>query len=300
MSRETTDDGVRTAAFDWLAKRQEILGEPVFDYNELQRGFDLHGIRVNLVGQKGIWKPRLCEWPLSILTKAMRPGAPRPYEDAFEDRQLCYKYRGVNPGHPDNVGLRDAMRLGVPLVYFFGISPGKYMAQWPIFVVGDDPGTLEFRMQLDEQNAVGEGDPGVRAYRTHLMKVRLHQITFREKVLRAYRSQCALCRLRHRGLLDAAHILPDSEGGQPVVVNGLSLCKLHHAAFDKMFLGIRPDHIVEIRRDVLEEEDGPMLLHGLKNLHRKKIVVPHRLQDQPDVQLLTERFQRFQQAPLRS
>ena len=55
--------------------------------------------------------------------------------------------------------------------------------------------------------------PGVR---------RLHQATFRERVLHAYRTSCAICRLRHRELLDAAHILPDGHPrGEPVVPNGL-------------------------------------------------------------------------------
>ena len=43
--------------------------------------------------------------------------------------------------------------------------------------------------------------------------------------------RCALCRLRHQELLDAAHITPDSEAeGEPLVSNGVVLCKLHHAA----------------------------------------------------------------------
>jgi hypothetical protein len=59
-------------------------------------------------------------------------------------------------------------------------------------------------------------------------------------VLRAYRDCCAVCRLRHEELLDAAHILPDGHPrGEPVVRNGLALCKLHHAAFDRHILGIR-------------------------------------------------------------
>jgi hypothetical protein len=38
-------------------------------------------------------------------------------------------------------------------------------------------------------------------------------------------------------LLDAAHILPDGHPkGEPVVPNGLALCKLHHAAFDRQRL----------------------------------------------------------------
>ena len=40
----------------------------------------------------------------------------------------------------------------------------------------------------------------------------------------------ALCRLRHQELLDAAHITPDGDAeGEPVISNGVALCKLHHA-----------------------------------------------------------------------
>ncbi len=99
-----------------------------------------------------------------------------------------------------------------------------------------------------------------RSYVTRLTKQRMHQQQeFRQRVLRAYCEQCAICRLRHVELLDAAHILPDGHPrGEPVVPNGVALCKLHHAAFDRHFLGVRPDLTVELRPDVLREPDGPM------------------------------------------
>ena len=60
---------------------------------------------------------------------------------------------------------------------------------------------------------------------------RIHQRAFRERVLVAYGGKCAFCTLGYRELLDAAHIIPDSElRGEPVVSNGMSLCRLHHAA----------------------------------------------------------------------
>jgi len=43
---------------------------------------------------------------------------------------------------------------------------------------------------------------------------------------------------------------------------------------DKHFLGIRPDYVIEIRKDLLDEEDGPMLIHGLKDLNNRKIILP--------------------------
>jgi len=47
-------------------------------------------------------------------------------------------------------------------------------------------------------------------------------------------------------------------------INGLALCKLHHAAFDANIIGVTPDLEVTVRLDVLQEIDGPMLQHGLQ------------------------------------
>ena len=95
----------------------------------------------------------------------------------------------------------------------------------------------------------------------------------RATVLHAYDTRCAVCALRHVELLDAAHIVSDrEEAGIAAVRNGLALCKIHHAAFDSSVLGIRPDLVVEIRSDVLNEIDGPMLEHGLKGRHRQPLM----------------------------
>ena len=34
--------------------------------------------------------------------------------------------------------------------------------------------------------------------------------------------------------------------------NGVAMCAIHHRAFDRAVLGIRPDHVIEIRQDVLD------------------------------------------------
>ncbi len=44
-------------------------------------------------------------------------------------------------------------------------------------------------------------------------------------------------------------------------------------ALDGRGLGVRPDLIIEWRRDILEETDGPMLLHGLRETRARKLVV---------------------------
>jgi len=199
------------------------------------------------------------------------------------------------------------MRHKIPLVYFHGVMPGRYVAVWPVYIVGDNPGQLTFTVAMDDSMSVdmwerrlsGEDIPDPaedvrRVYKTSALRVRLHQRAFRERVLDAYRLQCAVCRLKHPELLDAAHIIPDSDPeGEPVVQNGLSLCKLHHAAYDKQFIGIRPDYIVEIRHDLLEEVDGPMLQHGLKELHHQAIQLPRNVHRHPDPDRLDSRFKKF-------
>ncbi|MDF1501235.1 MAG: HNH endonuclease signature motif containing protein [Anaerolineales bacterium] len=99
-----------------------------------------------------------------------------------------------------------------------------------------------------------------------------------------------------RQLLDAAHIIPDMEArGDPAVRNGLALCKLHHAAFDSFMIGISPDYEVFVREDILHEEDGPMLVHGLQGLHGQAILHPGREADWPSQDWLEFRYQRFLQ-----
>lgn len=100
--------------------------------------------------------------------------------------------------------------------------------------------------------------------------------------------------MKHDSLLDAAHIIPDSEeAGEPLVSNGLSLCKLHHAAFDQNILGISPDFITEIRTDILNETDGPMLKYGLQEMHGLRISLPRRQEDKPNREALAERYKLF-------
>ena len=130
-----------------------------------------------------------------------------------------------------------------------------------------------------------------------MTRQRLHQPVFREQVLHAYRSTCAVCRLRHSELLDAAHIIGDAEfGGDPIVPNGLSLCKIHHAAFDRNFLGITPALKVQINSRLLNEVDGPMLKHGLQEMHGSTIDIPRKLAAQPDRERLKTRYERFKAA----
>lgn len=294
------DERIRSAVFAWLAdQHSEVLSRTALEE------FRIGDQRIPLVGPRGIWKPAVCELPISITTTFSGP-----YDDGqdMDTGRIRYAYRGTNPLHPDNVGLRQAWQDRVPLVYFLAVQPGWYLASWPAFVTGDDPATLHFVVQVDtpalglaastvaEAVSDDEGDAR-RAYVTRSVRQRLHQVAFRERVMRAYAYQCAMCRLRHRELLDAAHITPDTDPeGEPVISNGLALCKLHHAAFDSFFFAVRPDYTVEVRRSILAETDGPMLVVGLQEIHGKVIQLPQRRTDRPDPRRLENRYARFLEA----
>jgi putative restriction endonuclease len=71
------------------------------------------------------------------------------------------------------------------------------------------------------------------------------------------------------------------------------MCKIHHAAYDANILGIRPDHVVEVRNDILTEIDGPMLRHGLQEMHGTRIILPRSREDRPDPDRLEERYTEF-------
>jgi len=146
------------------------------------------------------------------------------------------------------------------------------------------------------KRAEASGLPLTKAhYVERLTRMRLHQPLFRSRVLRAYQTTCAICRLRHASLLDAAHIVTDAAGGQPVVTNGLALCKIHHAAYDQYLLSVTPTYRVAIAPSVLRERDGPMLLHGLQEAHGWSIQLPRRRAEHPDRDALAERHATFAQ-----
>ncbi len=250
-------------------------------------------LRIRLIdASKGIWNPSELEATLSIVSSPSGP-----YSDREEGGLLRYAYRaGSIDG--DNRKLRRAMALGLPLILLRKIDTGLFMPVFPVFVVADDQQQREFVVALDDSLRFladpEQPAPAERRYAERVAWQRLHQPEFRVKVLRAYEGRCTICRLRHTELLDAAHIISDRHRyGDPVVPNGLSLCKIHHAAYDRDLLGITGDGEVRVNQRLLDEIDGPMLRHGLQEMHRSVIAPPAKTKDRPDRDRLDRRFQRF-------
>ncbi len=117
MDGDERDRRVRLAAFTFLERMVQLHGD-VLPIDVLRQGFVFEGQRVPLMGPQGIFKPAvLPELPLSITTVPVVEGRPRPYEDEVgSDAFLRYRYRGSDPQHYENLGLRKAIHRQVPLI----------------------------------------------------------------------------------------------------------------------------------------------------------------------------------------
>ena len=244
-------------------------------------------------GGGGIWNPSRFEATLSIVTSPDGPYADRELDGGL----LKYSYQ-VGPEGGKNLKLRHAMHLHFPIIRFNKVATGVYVPIYPVFVVDDDPRAREFTLSVDESlrmlSSLGTPSDLERRYAERLVRQRVHQPAFRARVMLAYDTQCCVCVLKKARLLDAAHIIGDAEDrGDAVVANGLSLCKIHHAAYDENLLGITPDYEVSVNRGLLEETDGPMLLHGLQEMHGRQLVVPRTRSERPDPQRLATRYDTF-------
>jgi putative restriction endonuclease len=301
------DTGIRVAAFEHVRRLSEA--HQVLTPADLTPGFMFEGERIPLINpQRGIFKPQQMRFLLSIKTVFPRPGGKVWYDDQrdvhrqiFEgDEAIDYAFMGQDPYAADNQWLREAFEHRIPIIYFLGIAPGRYQAMLPAFISGWNQSTLKARVEfgLPEQEDIAPPETALeRRYALRAVKQRLHQASFREAVISAYNSRCALSGLPEPLLLDAAHIVADKNEklGQPVVPNGIPLSKIHHAAFDAHLIGIDPDCRLHVSERLLGLNDGPML-EALKRLNGQSIHLPGRIKDRPDRDRLAPRFERFMAA----
>ncbi|WP_206340099.1 HNH endonuclease [Blastococcus litoris] len=285
------------------------LGNLAALYPEGIKSSDINRFVVNdrplkLVVQPGIWKPADLQAALTIRTTYTAPDQAPPYDDALVGGGLLkYAYQGTDPQRSDNRALRAALEQEKPLAYFVGVAKSVYQVHFPVHVVAERPAERAFLIAIEEAQRLIDPaliealTPDRRSYLERLVRTRLHQPLFRAQVLRAYRKQCAVCHLQHTDLLDAAHIIRDTDAtGHAVVPNGLSLCKIHHAAYDRNIIGIRPDLVIEVRPDVLLEKDGPMLRHGIQEMSGQRLTVPTQRAAQPHRERLEQRYEEFRSA----
>ena len=299
----------REAVFAWIRARQ--LHTPFFTRDDLSK-FEYQGQRHRLIGPfTGIWKIKaLSDSAIAFSTAYVPDGGKRPYEDGEgPDGLQRYKWRGTDHNQSDNRALRRAMERHLPLLWLVGIGhvPGTtqqlFDARFPVFLIGEEPSEHQFVVALEEdQKILPSGEPVavqeiVKRYNERIVKARYHQPLFRARVIHAYEERCAVCRLPFTELLEAAHIRPDSQGGSAKISNGMSLCKIHHGAYDTDIIGISPDYKIHVKKSVLATFDGPTLQHSIKEMDGEELrQIPTETSSKPDRELLAERFEKFKRA----
>ena len=125
----------------------------------------------------------------------------------------------------------------------FAIKP-EYMATYlenmeDLHACGSSEEALEILEEIcKDPESVGDQDiqdhvPEPRRYAVISTKKALRDANFKDRVLTAYSHTCAMCGVQLR-LLDAAHILPAAHpDSTDETSNGITLCSLHHRAFDR-------------------------------------------------------------------
>ncbi|MGO2777892.1 HNH endonuclease [Glutamicibacter arilaitensis] len=95
------------------------------------------------------------------------------------------------------------------------------------------------------------GESITKGYKYYLAKHRIHQKSFRALLLKTSEPKCIICGLNEIPLLEAAHLIPDSQGGLPTIENGRLMCANHHKAYDTHYF-------------TLDDNDKPIWVDGIE------------------------------------
>ena len=287
---------------------REILFQAVLEFANKQDGmvsrqdvseFHFAGENLRLIDpQGGIWNPS-ASWTLTDPLRSTL-SINTTLSGIYDDQEISgglwrYDYQaGGSEGK--NTKLRLAWELQLPVLWLRQQEPSGRYVPYIVFVVDDFPNEnfCFIAPDLSLSMTIKTGNEIERKYAERLMKQRLHQPAFRARVLNAYKVRCAVCNLQFGELLEGAHITPDNDPDSSTSVsNGISLCKMHHAAYDREFLGIDTDFVVQVRADILKISDGPMLQYGLQKMHERELLLPDLEINWPDKVRLDQRYLKF-------
>lgn len=111
--------------------------------------------------------------------------------------------------------------------------------------------------------------------------------SFRNRVNKAYGHRCAICGIQ-LDLVEAAHIVPHShERGTDEINNGITLCALHHKAYDSSLIYFDDDFnilINEKKMEYLEKVNKSFGLQKFQTLNLNKIILPENVLWRPNLE----------------
>jgi len=116
------------------------------------------------------------------------------------------------------------------------------------------------------------------------IKRKYREYDFRHRVLTAYAATCAYCGVQLK-LVEAAHIIPvASDKSTDETINGVSLCSLHHRAYDQNLISFDEKYRVEVSKDEIANLKTLGLVGGLASFERNlkdAIILPADKRDYP-------------------
>jgi putative restriction endonuclease len=181
----------------------------------------------------------------------------RSYPDDLTEDSLIYHYPSTDRPRGRDVSeidaTKNAARLGLPILALVPSAVPDAHRVRRGWVKSWDDANRTFLIQFGptSQPALGDDaeddsspfDPiGQRSDRPRRpVAQRPDQAAFKFAVVKRYGAACAVCDLPLPETLDAAHIVPDKNGGTIDPRNGLVLCATHHRAYDARLFDIEPD-----------------------------------------------------------
>jgi len=183
----------------------------------------------------------------------------KKYPDDVFDTGLTYHYpeTGRMGSHDKNEvdSAKQCFILGIPI---FIILPGNEPQTRTVelgWVIDFDDNSKMFLIEFSEHQPEIKSNSSeseeefiptsIKSTTKTLVKVRENQAKFRLSLFKKYGSKCAVCNIRNKYLLDAAHIIPVEKNGTNDWRNGLLLCKNHHVAFDRKLFKIKINYQIE-------------------------------------------------------
>lgn len=110
-----------------------------------------------------------------------------------------------------------------------------------------------------------------------LVKARLNQNYFRQRILAGYNEKCSITGLNISSLLVASHIIPWAKNEKERLnpKNGLCLNSIHDKAFDKGLITITLDYKVKLSKSILDNKED-FVKDVFHKYHNQKIMLPDR------------------------
>jgi putative restriction endonuclease len=180
----------------------------------------------------------------------------RSYPDDLSEASLLYHYPSTNRPRGRDVAeieaTKNAARLGLPILALIPSSvpdTHKIRRGW-VKSWDDESRTFLIVFDLAAQPPLGDETDGdsepfeplapPRQRTRRLAAQRTDQPKFKFAVVKRYGPSCAVCDFAVPEALDAAHIVPDKNGGSIDPRNGLVLCATHHRSYDAGLFEIEP------------------------------------------------------------